>query len=265
MYSGLVAYNTDNIDPKAAFELSLKFFAYIKMPISGAGYYSLLKRGDHLGDHEIVDISLSDLKIKIKNNEVTAFRMYSERKGVQPWLASFGYMTKEFGGFNYIDAQYENSSGELDVANKILIALSDNPPCSYGIAYFSDKITNAFYYATGDNMVNIYAYESSSLFKRECLGRFEGRERYKKTMLRMVYPINVINQSHLEICVGGVELKQWISNNAKHGSLEELNNGLWLWVVSDNDLDYINECLGEAGVLLSWKPFTIKKSSKKLP
>lgn len=235
------------------------------MPITGAGYYKMLNDADHQGDHDIIEISFPDLKKRIKSNEVTAFRIYSEQKDVQPWNASFGYMTNEFGGFNYIDVQYPSVADDSKATTEFLSSLSDKIPCSYGINYRSDKVTKVFYYATGDNMVDIYQYENASLFKRECPGRFKGQERYKNTMLRMVYPINMINHYHLNIVIGSISLKEWISSDEKHGSLEELNNNLWLWTVEDTELDEINRYLGEAGVLISWKPLTIKKTSRKLP
>lgn len=265
MYSGMAVYNTESIDAKTACELGEKIFTDIGIPITGAGYYKMLKNGDHSGDHDIIEVSFPDLKEKIKNNAVTAFRIYSEQKNAQPWNASFGYMTNEFGGFNYIDIQYPSVAGDSKATTEFLSSLPDNIPYLYGIKYRSDKVTKAFYYATGDNMVNIYQYENASLFKRECPGRFKGRERYKNTMLRMVYPINMINSHHLDIIIENVNLKEWISSDEKHGSLEGLSNNLWLWTVEDTELDEVNRYLGEAGLLISWKPLATKKTVRKLP
>lgn len=265
MYSGMAVYNTGNIDAKTACELGEKLFTDIGMPITGAGYYKMLKNGDHPGDHDIIEISFPDLKEKINNNDVAAFRIYSDQKDAPPWNASFGYITNEFGGFNYIDVQYPSVADDSEATTEFLSSLPDNIPYLYGIKYRSDKVTKAFYYATGDNMVNIYQYENTSLFKRECPGRFKGQERYKNTMLRMVYPINMINNHHLDIVIGNVSLKEWISSDEKHGSLEGLNNNLWLWTVEDTELDEVNRCLGEAEVLISWKSPAIKKVPRKLP
>ncbi|WKV49484.1 hypothetical protein [Dickeya fangzhongdai] len=257
-------YDTENIDPKEACKLGERFFKKIGFDITGSGYYEILENGDHAGDHDIVEISFSDLKEKIENNEITAFRLYCEKKGFQPWVASFGYTTNDFGGFFYIDAQFPN----IDANSKHIVdffKLLGNLSFSYGIGYFSEKITSSFYYSTGDNMVNLYPYENSSLFKRECPGRFKGQERYKDTMLRMVYLVNVINQSHLSVVIDGISLEEWISNDEKHGKLERLDNGMWLWEVQENNLDEVNTLLGKAGVLISWKSSAVKKISRKLP
>ncbi|WP_058910604.1 hypothetical protein [Entomohabitans teleogrylli] len=265
MYSGMVLYNTEDIGSETACELGEKLFTDLGIPITGAGYYKILKNGDHPGDHDIIEISFPDLKKKIKNNEITAFRIYSEKRDVQPWYASFGYMTNEFGGFHYIDAQYPSVVDEPKATIEFLRTLSNKISYSYGVKYDSDKITKAFYYATGDNMVNIYQYEDASLFRKECSGRFKGQERYKSTMLRMVYPVNVINRHHLDIVISNINLKEWISSDEKHGVLEELSSGLWLWTVDAAELDEVNKYLGNAGVLISWKPLTIKKTQRKLP
>lgn len=264
MYSGIALYNTENIDLKTACELGEFFFTSVGIFITGAGYYKKLEAGDHSGDHDIIEVSFAELKEKIKNNEINAFRIYSECKGVLPWYSSFGYMTSEFSGFSYIDIQYPNESNEVSKSVDLLKSLSERINFPYGIQYENDKVTKTFYYATGDNMVNIYEYENSSLFKKECAGRFKGQERYKNTMLRMVYPINIINNHHLDIKIENINLKEWILSDKKHGSLEQLKNNLWMWKVKYNEIDKVNKYLGLLGILISWKDLSIKKI-RKLP
>ncbi len=86
-------------------------------------------------------------------------------------------------------------------------------------------------------MVNVFRCENSSLFKRECHSRFKGKERYKGIMLRMVYPVNIININHLGITIGGTTLKDWILSTEKHGTLKSLSNNLWLWKVEYDELE----------------------------
>lgn len=265
MYSGMAMYNIENIEAVTVCKLAELFFSGVNIQINGAGYYKMLKGGDHSGDHEIIETTLTDLKEKIKNKEVSAFRVYSEQMEQQPWYASFGYMTKEFGGFNYIDIQYPYMSDDSEVISNFLKVLSEKITFSYGIKYHADKVTKALYYATGDNMVNVYQYENASLFKRDCPGRFRGEERYRKTMLRMVYPLNIINDYHLDIMVKNIELKSWILSRENNGKLVQLSDGLWLWTVRENELDAVNKYLGESGMLICWKAPVVKKLLKKLP
>ncbi|KGA43386.1 hypothetical protein L2164_13450 [Pectobacterium brasiliense] len=264
MYSGIAMYDTENISPKIACDLGERFFKKIGIGITGAGYYSFLENGDHVGDHDIIDISFLDLKKKIELNAVTAFRIYCEEKGVKPWVASFGYTTNDFGGFYYVDVQFPDS----DFNSRCLVDFFKSLggfSFSYGIGYGSDSVTKSFYYATGDNMINLYPYENASLFKRECPGRFKGQERYKNSMLRMVYPVNVINENHRSIIINGVSLYEWIFSNEKYGVVESLDNGMWLWMVQESNLDEVNDVLGKAGVLISWKSSSAKKVPRKLP
>lgn len=265
MYSGIALYDTESISSKTVCELGERLFYELGLPITGAGYLSFLVRGDHIRDHEIIETSLSDLKAKIESCEAKAFRIYSERNGSQPWYASFGYMTSEFGSFHYIDIQYPKDVDSPDIVNNFIKSICNESSCSYGIKFLSNKVTESFYYATGDNMVNIFSCESSSLFKRECPGRFAGKERYKGSMLRMVYPLNVISLDHLSIIVGDVTLKEWILSSEKHGTLEYISNDKWLWMVEDSEIGRLNNYLGELGLLISWKPLSVKSRLKSLP
>ncbi|WP_054179702.1 hypothetical protein [Trabulsiella odontotermitis] len=260
MYSGVAIYDTKKIGTAVACELGVEILNELGISITSAGYYEILDGGDH----DIIEISFSELKEKIEKEEVTSFRIYSEVEKIRPWHACFGYMTDEFVGFNYIDIQYPSVDGELQNIKRILKSMSDKLSCSYGINYHEEEVTKVFFYATGDSLVNIYPYENSSLFKRECPSR-KGLERYKKTMLRMVYPGNIINNYHLSITLKGITLKEWILSDVRHGSLEKLNDEMWLWSVEENELDSINKCLGEAGILISWKPQIIKERTRILP
>jgi hypothetical protein len=81
----------------------------------------------------------------------------------------------------------------------------------------------------------------------------------------MVYPVNIINDAHLEIKVGARCLREWILSEASHGSLERMTGNLWVWIVCGKSLDLVNNELGLDGVLVSWKPPRSNKLSKKIP
>ena len=69
----------------------------------------------------------------------------------------------------------------------------------------------------------------------------------------MIYTANIINHHHLEIGVDNTTLKDWILSDKSHGTLEKLSDKLWLWQVAENELDNINNFLGQLGLLISWK------------
>ncbi|KGM25758.1 hypothetical protein KS18_24595 [Photorhabdus luminescens] len=265
MYTGIAIYNPKELSPITAYELGGLFFSVFDIPITGAGYYKYIKNGDHPDDHDLIEISFFELKEKILAQEATAFRIYCEQEDYTPWLSSFGYTTNEFGGFYHIDAQLPNKIGNHEKIISFIKLLTDKVKFPYGVIYDSDRVTKAFYYARGDNLVNIYQYENPSIFKRETPGRFNGKERYNDNMLRMIYPYNIINNFHLKINIGNINLKQWILGNKEHCSLEKLNDELWLWKVEETHLDEINKHCGEAGILIAWKTPPSKKITKKLP
>ncbi|NIF22085.1 hypothetical protein [Candidatus Pantoea multigeneris] len=265
MYTAIAIYGTENITPEEAFYFGKRFFECINLSVTKAGYYKYLTDGDHKGDHDIFDVSFSDLEKKINDREVTSFRLYNDKKGSTPWLASFGYTTNEFGGFFHLDAQCISESLSYHEIICFIEELSISKSLSYGIAYSCDKMSKAFYYAAGNNLANIFPYENSSLFKKETPGRFQGEEKYKNIMLRMVYPVNILNGSHILIDVGGIPLRDWISKDEGRGVLKKLNNGSWLWQVEENSLESINKCLGDLGILISWRITSSKMAAKKIP
>lgn len=262
MYNGIALYGTENISSSLAIEIGISFFNSMNINISSAGYTKYLKKGDHKGDHKTIKISLSTLKNKINDGEKISFRIYNEDKKQRPWLASFGYSTNEFSNFYHIDMQCPLQDKEiiLDFIRSFLSKIT----FSYGIVYPYDDITDAYFYSFGGNFLTVYTDENSSAFKEETPGELPGSERYKNSMLRMIYPINIINENHLQINVNGTPLNKWILSNESHGKLERLNEKLWIWIVDENQLEDLNSYCGEAGILISWQQQT-KKRIPKLP
>ncbi|GKX60225.1 hypothetical protein [Leminorella grimontii] len=262
MYNGIALYGTESISSSLALEIGISFFNSMNIKVSSAGYTKYLKKGDHKGDHKTIDISLSTLKSKINSGEKMSFRIYNEDKNQLPWLASFAYSTNEFGNFYHIDMQCPLQDKEriLDFIRNFLSKIT----FSYGIVYSYDKTTSAYFYSFGGNLLTKYTNENPSAFQEETPGELPGSERYKDSMLRMIYPINIINEDHLQIDVKGKTLNEWILSNECHGKLERLNEKLWLWIVDENILDDLNNYCGEAGILIAWE-LKAKKRKPKLP
>ncbi|RKO74912.1 hypothetical protein C5E04_21755 [Pectobacterium parmentieri] len=262
MCIAIAIYGIDNIDPELAFDIGFSFFKIVGFDVNVAGYYDY--KGDE-GDVEFVEVSLVELKDKIIEKEVTSFRLYSNSKKNKYWDVSFGYSTKDFGGFYHFDAQCVQGKEVKEKYIEFIRVLSCRAPFSYGVVYRNESVIDGFYYSEGGNFVQVYQYEDPVLFEMETGGVYEGRERYNETMLRMVYPINVVNESHLAIDVNGFSLREWILSGEERGWLEKLNNEMWLWEVPEKNLDEVNALLGEVGVLISWKLPLVKKVSRKLP
>lgn len=258
-------YDTGGTSPSDACVVGEAFFAAIGEKVTSAAYYHYVTIDGEL-DVELKEVPLPELKAGLSSGEMKAFRLYAEKPGAQPWLASFGYMTDEFGGFHHIDAQY---AADLDdVYTNLVQYLNDKVPqiaCSYGMLYQAKKVADAFYYAEGENLARLFDYEDPTVFKRDAPGRFKGPARYRKDVLRMIYPCNVLNAAHLDIQIHGASLKEWIASEPERGTLTRIGNEQWLWEVDKHHVDSVNRSCGEAGILLAWKPPAPQKARRALP
>lgn len=261
--NALAIYGVEENSPRQIYELGLVFFKVLGLNITAAGYYKYREdRSEE--DLDLIEISLSDLKLAIDAGSATSFRFYYESSDGILWGAGFGYSTKDFGGFYHIDAQ--GLSSYLSQEKFLEFASEFRKSCSmdYAIFYPADDVADAFSYAAGVNFVNVYSFEKPKLFCKET-SLFEGLERYKKEKLRMVYSANVINDAHLKLRVGACSLREWISSDVSRGSLRQGSSNLWFWTVEDRELERINNELGAHGVLISWEPPKPPKTPRKIP
>jgi hypothetical protein len=73
----------------------------------------------------------------------------------------------------------------------------------------------------------------------------------KKGYLREIYPINFINENHLNHEVfPKTTLKDWIKAADHRGTLEKATDELWLWAVPDEDLEFVTKELAMSDILL---------------
>lgn len=127
------------------------------------------------------------------------------------------------------------------------------------------SIDDAFYamgYHGGYNLVNIYPYEYSSLWYHAC----DEKNLTVGEKLRLIYPVNFINQNHLACIINQKTLKEHIAEN-NLGEMQELSKNMFIWFVKDNELEEMNGYFGNYGFLVSWKnPNEGKpKNKRKLP
>lgn len=261
--NALAIYGIEENAPMQIYELGLIFFKMLGISITAACYYKYREdRSEE--DIDLIEVSLSDLKLAIDAGNATSFRLYHERSNGILWGAGFGYSTKDFGGFYHIDAQGWPSCLSQDKFLEFASEFLKSGSMDYAIFYSADNVADAFDYAAGENFVSLYGCESSKLFCKET-SLFDGLERYKKEKLRMVYSANVINDAHLEQQVSGCSLREWILGDASHGSLRQKANSLWFWTVNDQNLEEINNELGAQGILISWKLPKPPRKFRKIP
>lgn len=264
--TGVALYDTSDSSPLAAFYIGKSFFTAIGMPITGASYYEYLSDGDHEGDHDLFEVPIEGLEERIINGKVTSYWIYSDLRGGLPWDAAFTYQTGEYGNFPHIGAHCDGNIEEVygaitDWLNKVV----EQFHVPYGIVYTAEKITAALHYAAGENCTSMFPFENGFAFQKEAPGMYAGLGRYTTSMLRMVYPYNVLNGKHLQIKVVHQTLLDWIHDDKERGVLRLLGEDRWIWEVKDEHLTAVNMALGEIGILVAWQPERSKKRIRKLP
>ncbi|MBR8295054.1 hypothetical protein KDW63_12780 [Burkholderia cenocepacia] len=265
MSTGIVIYGTDPRQIVSALELAEGLFHQFGSEATRAIFLEFVVRGGErtIDDHET---SLSDLRAKILNGEVSAFQVFNDGKTGGAPAISFGHNVPEFGGLSFIDVQIERAVREIDgEIEKFLEDVVGRLSCKYAIAYDAEKSSIAYKYSTGVNLVRIFPFENTSLFTRELPGRVPGSASYEREKLRMIYPLNVLNENHLEIRINDLSLREWIISDSSRGSLKGIPNNMWLWTVKETDLVEVNNACGEAGVLLAWQKAPANKPARKLP
>jgi hypothetical protein len=71
----------------------------------------------------------------------------------------------------------------------------------------------------------------------------------KHTLLRDVYPVNLLTRRYLDKPVHGTTLRKWIKEDAGRGTLENLNEAVTVWRPPEQNIGIIREALFRAGVL----------------
>ncbi|MFB5675824.1 hypothetical protein ACE3NQ_09505 [Paenibacillus terreus] len=265
MYTGAALYQTESISPTEAFRLGEAFFhAMGVIKITDGGYYKLLEDGDHDGDFDLEEVSAEALKEKLYDGEADTFWLYGNVS--DPWSASFHYATGRFGSFPHIQLQFAKPLKELYPAiTGWLKEAAQQFSFPYGILYEAASPIRTLNYAEGHNLTTLFPNENGFAWSRETPGLYEGQARYTGQMLRMVYPCNLLNHRHLHLQIGDTALKDWIFGMKTRGSLIQVGDDMWMWEAPSEQLAELNKTLGEAGLLVAWRPEAPRKAKRRLP
>ncbi|MCU9953854.1 hypothetical protein OEJ37_10840 [Burkholderia sp. BKH01] len=265
MNAGIVIYGTDPTQAASALSMAENLFLRFGGEATRAVFLEfVVQNGERFIDDR--EASLAELRGKISTGEVTAFQVRNDEEKDGAPAISFGYNVPEYGGLSFIDVQVGKSIYEI---NKEIEGFLENIAMhmrfKYAIAYDAENSSLAYKYSTGVNLIRIFTFENTSLFTRELPGRVPGSASYEGTKLRMIYPLNVLNETHLEIRVNDLSLKEWIGSDSSRGSLTSIPNNMWLWSVEKADLLEVNNACGEAGILLAWQKAPANRPARKLP
>lgn len=243
MSIGIALYHTDNLSGQQAYHLATLFFKIINQNITDISY------SDESNVYH--SVTLDEIKQAIDAKAVKGFRFYSKDEKNPPWLASFGYTANAQEYFDYIDIQCDTAITENEIVQFLqeAAALAFIP---YGVVYTSDNVVDAYEYVMEEGVIAVPSYEQHFLWRDET-PVFYGSARYENSMLRMVYPCNLINSKHLKIVIDGKTLEDRIRSDEHFGKLIPTpNNESFIWEVPTEQLEYVNKVCGQAGVLIAW-------------
>jgi hypothetical protein len=141
---------------------------------------------------------------------------------------------------------------ELKWIREFLRKLAGICEMTYGIGYQRPFVQGPDLYAYGISAGLSYAGPDREESNRIALWMRErmGNNRHKSGMLRDVYRVNVLTDAHFRVNVDDVPLRQWIGATAKRGSLEPINDKVWLWHVPADRLHDVQTTLARAGRLI---------------
>lgn len=241
---GIALYHTDNLLVQQAYHLATLFFKSINQNITNVSYSS-----DFDTYHSL---TIDDLIQATHKDEVRGFRLYSKNENNPPWVVSFGCRAHAKTSLNYIDIQcaFDLSEEQTILFFKEALTLGFIP---YGIGYVSDNVVDAYEYVMEEGIIPLPSYEQHFLWRDET-PEFQGYARYLDSMLRMVYPYNLINKNHLSIRIENQTLADKIQEDEHFGELISTpNTESFIWKVNKAQLEYVNKVCGEAGTLIAWQ------------
>lgn len=266
LVNGIALYGVDEISLNEALNLSQLFFEKIGIVPNSISYFYKHEQ-DENGETISMDIvNMSELRKKIDDGLASDFRISYFVNDLH-WDISFSFSNKEtVWEMNYIDIQFLDSF--LNIKDELLVDILRSMfrviSVEYGIGFQLNGYTSyAFNYVFSLDNSKIFMYENASKWLYQLPFRTEEEPYYIKK-LRMVYPINIVSIEHLNQPVLTKTLENWILEEKRNGQLIVLNAKNKLWIVENDELDRINNILGKAGLLISWKEIQ-SKPIKKLP
>lgn len=128
---------------------------------------------------------------------------------------------------------------------------------SYGIGFRRDMDLGPSLYGGGlAQGLNTWGKEGQEVDKINVWGDAGMNQRvYEEGILRDVYPWNFLTEAQLSGKSDGINLREWISENARHGRLSPFAKQVWLWEVSDSQMSGVRRHLKKAGLLFDPKNY----------
>ncbi|MDP8099279.1 hypothetical protein [Pasteurella atlantica] len=253
--NGITLYDLNTLPIKTIYQFAHHFFNLFNIIPNHISYmqsHSSDSQGETVSE---IEASLEELQYQIDNNLIDNFRLlYSSTDRL--WDVGFAFFDKqsEVGEeMNYIEIQFLDNISTLESEKIIhfLTTISAKTHIVYGIGYqLYGSMSEVFSYALGLGVETLYNNESPYEWGEQLPSRTDETPLYFN-QLRMVYPINILNDNHLNFPLSQLTLKAWILSNNKNGKITNLDNQNYLWLVEASELERINAGLSKEGILIS--------------
>jgi len=140
----------------------------------------------------------------------------------------------------------------LSFCEDILRRVSAEVTLTYGIGYEREFVLGPEMYAVGFIAgLNVGRQNEA---ERDRIGawmreRLNSR-RHLQGLFRDIYRLNVVYSLHLSRVIGGLALARWIEESRNRGVLRAIDNGAWVWELSDEQIPLVRSDLLNAGLLI---------------
>lgn len=261
MITGFAYYGITLPDARASVTAASAIFDQLRLTGVDASRYIRTKPDRQDETLHLVETAWDDLT---ENPSSGNFRFRATAQmGPAEMLGGFDDGTQA--GFSLIDLSFvDQREMSEDKIISLFREIARRLHPAYGFCYFCETIEQSISYANVNGATMFAANENPFAFTDDLSEWSGGDDTYKRTRLRMVYPYNLLNNDHLAIRIDGLRLSDWIRDGEERGKIIELDVAAHVWAVPASQLARINRVLGEAGLLISWRPDPAP-SRRKLP
>ncbi|MFQ1700242.1 hypothetical protein ACJ5NV_06580 [Loktanella agnita] len=262
---GVVIYGIATDAGEKALTAGERLFELFSLSISEVTRYEETKPDADGETLHLVEATLDEIRNRLSIDSHESFYIYDTATSEKPWRAMFYHSSYAYGSFPHIGGNVPGSISDNALQLKdFFFEISQMVPYRYAIGFDIKSASLATSYCAGEGSVGVLPNENVFKFTQEQPGRFDGKESYLTAKLRMVYPINILNETQCQMVIEGKTLKDGVENTSDLGALTAWPNGHFLWEVPQQRLDEVNAWLGNAGKLISWQVQN-KRSVRRLP
>lgn len=190
------------------------------------------------------------LQTALVTQHPTSFALYAHATKTDlpmSWQASVGIDWKA--GYVFLGALLDCLRGARAVLEEALPLCRLIAPCRYGIAFVRSERLDPAGYAhgiVGGFSETLQIDDATSLRIGQWNRELRTSRRYLRGWFRSVYPAQLLSEQHREApLTDGREVA-----DCGLGTWEEVEEALWCWELSEEELPKAHELLSEAGLLL---------------